>query len=538
MTSINDVLGGRYRLVRLLGRGGMSDVYQAVDQQSDTAVALKLVRSGDPEFARRLAQEARALEGFEHPGLIRLLDTGLAGDQAYLVMQLIDGPTLAQSLRGGPLDSRGAAILGARLADALAYVHGQGFVHRDVKPSNILLTNDGEAWLGDFGIARHHDSSALTVTGTTLGTVSYMAPEQLENHSVGPSADIWSLGIVLLECLTGRRAYEGSPSEVVARRMAGPVPLPADLPVPWKLVLTGMLDRRPDQRLNGAQVAAMLSTEVFYAPWTATDTEATQLLSSVVLPYDLTALTPGVVAATDATPRPMPVAAYDQDATVAVAAVGVGAGAATTYDQTATMGAVGVGAGAAASFASDTTLISKPASPKMPPATYNRRRWIAAAGIVPLAALGIGLAFMLGSNSANPHSTVTTRPPASTTAPTTTTMPASTTALGKLTSDIINAQSAGSILTDAAQAISSQAQQALTDQAAGNSVQATNDLQQAANRIVSGVQNGSIAQAEGVTLQSDLSVLATAMHLSVPTTVPTTVTGPGGDKGKGHGNGH
>src|SRR5665647_1679010 len=99
MTSITDVLDGRYRLVRLLGQGGMSDVYQAVDQRTGTAVAVKIVRSGDPEFARRLAQEARALERFEHPGLIRLLDTGLAGDQAYLVMELVDGPTLAESLR-------------------------------------------------------------------------------------------------------------------------------------------------------------------------------------------------------------------------------------------------------------------------------------------------------------------------------------------------------------------------------------------------------------------------------------------------------
>jgi len=118
-------------------------------------------------------------------------------------------------------------------------------VHRDVKPANILIGADGLARLTDFGIARLVDTSTLTLTGTMLGTATYMAPEQLENHAVGPSADVWSLGIVLLECLTGERVYAGTPSEVLARRMAGPVTLPDGLPVPWKLLLTGCSRPRP-----------------------------------------------------------------------------------------------------------------------------------------------------------------------------------------------------------------------------------------------------------------------------------------------------
>ena len=258
MTSTTDLLDGRYRLVRLLGQGGMSDVYEAVDERSDTAVAIKFVRSADPELARRFAQEVRALGRVEHPGLVRLIGTGLVDDHAYLVMELVQGSTLAEALRHGPLGPERTAYLGASLAGALAYVHSRGVVHRDVKPSNILLHADGRAQLGDFGVARLLDASALTMAGTTLGTAAYMAPEQLEDHQVGAGADVWSLGMVLLECLTGQRVYEGSTAQVVAKRMAGPVPLPGDLPVPWKLLLSGMLDHRPEQRLDGADIAATL----------------------------------------------------------------------------------------------------------------------------------------------------------------------------------------------------------------------------------------------------------------------------------------
>src|SRR5579863_3387103 len=267
MSETGELLDGRYRLGVLLGRGGMSDVFQAVDEVNSTDVAIKIVRSPDREYAQRLAQEAQALRRFSHPGLVQLYESGVNGDMAYLVMEFVDGPSLDQVLRQGPLTMTETAAIGSSLADALAYAHAQGVVHRDVKPANILIGADGLARLTDFGIARLVDTSTLTLTGTMLGTATYMAPEQLENHAVGPSADVWSLGIVLLECLTGERVFAGTPSEVLALRLAGPVKLPDGLPVPWRLLLTGMLAAIPDDRLSALEVSTMLAAPAFRSPW-------------------------------------------------------------------------------------------------------------------------------------------------------------------------------------------------------------------------------------------------------------------------------
>jgi len=501
MTSVADVLGGRYRIVRLLGRGGMSDVYEAFDESTGNDVAIKIVRSSDPEFGRRLAQEARVLESFEHPGLIRLLDIGAVGGEDYLVMELIAGQTLAETLREGALTSRETADLGARLADALAYVHERGVVHRDVKPSNILLSASGDAWLGDFGIARLHEAPTMTATGTTMGTVSYMAPEQLENHQVGPAADIWSLGIILLECLTARRVYEGTPSEVLARRLAGPVVLPAELPVPWKLVLTGMLTQRADQRLEGFEVAALLATRAYDAPWSPPDSDITTQLGATEH-GDNTAMMPGVV--------------------------GIGP-----------MG--------------DETRVIKPTRTIVE--SKKRFKWStqASVAIAVVVALGIGLYFLLGSNPAKPPSTTTTRPPT-----TTTTVLAGTAALKALESQVLAGESAGNVDAASGQTITQEAGLAQTEYTAGKTRQAASDLQLASSAISNGILNHTIGRVEGQLLQSDLGLLASSLNLSsavatttttstttsttttstTSTTTTTTIPAPPIGNGNGNGNGN
>jgi serine/threonine protein kinase len=175
-------------------------------------------------------------------------------------MELVDGETLSDAIRRGPMPSEAVADIGARLADALAYVHSEGLIHRDVKPANVLLGTDGRVRLTDFGIARLVDAAKVTATGLTVGTASYLSPEQVTAEPVGTAADIYSLGLVLLECLTGEREYPGSAVEVALARLSRPPQVPATLPDGWPGLLTAMTDRDPARRPTASQVAADLRT--------------------------------------------------------------------------------------------------------------------------------------------------------------------------------------------------------------------------------------------------------------------------------------
>ncbi|HET9650037.1 MAG TPA: serine/threonine-protein kinase [Microlunatus sp.] len=252
-------LASRYRLERLLGRGGMGEVYEATDAVLGRQVAVKVFRS-DSEVSTSQARqqlEIQALARLQHPNIVAVFDAGTDAGVSFVVMQLIDGTTLADRTRTAPMRVDETAQVGVSIADALADVHALGMVHRDIKPGNVLCATDGTVYLTDFGIVRLLDQTRLTQHGT-VGTVSYLAPEQVRGKEVGPAADIYALGLVLLECLTGRLEYPGSSAESAVARLARPPRIPADLPDGWPELLTSMTADDPADRPPAAEVARRL----------------------------------------------------------------------------------------------------------------------------------------------------------------------------------------------------------------------------------------------------------------------------------------
>ncbi|MFJ8593475.1 serine/threonine-protein kinase [Streptomyces sp. NPDC093598] len=235
------ILAGRYRLDALIGSGGAADVYRGVDLRLRRPVAVKVFRAGtgfDTEEAFR--REAVILARLQHPGLVTAFDAGHHDGDAFLVMQLIDGRTLKSRIAEGPLSCEAAAALGAALAEALAHAHEEGIVHRDVKPSNIILDASGRPHLTDFGISRLLDATTRTATGTLTGTAAYLSPEQVLGRPVGRPADIYALGLVLLESLTGRLEYDGGPLEAAIARLHRRPALPDFLPDGFATLLREM----------------------------------------------------------------------------------------------------------------------------------------------------------------------------------------------------------------------------------------------------------------------------------------------------------
>ncbi|MFF6996437.1 serine/threonine-protein kinase [Streptomyces sp. NPDC008313] len=220
-------LSGRYRLDALLGRGGAADVYRGVDLRLRRPVAVKVFRpGGDAQTEDRFTEEAVLVAGLHHPGLVTVYDSGQAEEGPYLVMQLIEGRTLRQRIAATRLDPAEACALATALAHALAHVHEAGIVHRDVKPGNILLDAEGTPYLTDFGISRLIDNAAQTRTEALVGTAAYLAPEQVLGRPAGPAADIYALGLVVLECLKGELEYDGAPLEAAIARLHRPPALP------------------------------------------------------------------------------------------------------------------------------------------------------------------------------------------------------------------------------------------------------------------------------------------------------------------------
>ncbi|WP_146361557.1 serine/threonine-protein kinase [Arthrobacter yangruifuii] len=265
------LLGQRYRTTELIGSGGAAAVYRAVDENLGREVAVKLFSagiSGDDE-ARRQQTELQLLATLNHPGLVTLLDAGVAVDDegrssSFLVMELVDGPDLRGMLKEGPLSSSATAALGADLADALNYVHSNGVIHRDVKPANILLFPQEEMdtrlypRLTDFGIARMVEATIATAHGATIGTANYLSPEQAQGSAVDPRTDVYSLGLVLLECLTGEKAFPGPIVESAVARLLRDPEIPEWVGAEWTDILRAMTSRLVDARPEAHEVAVAL----------------------------------------------------------------------------------------------------------------------------------------------------------------------------------------------------------------------------------------------------------------------------------------
>jgi eukaryotic-like serine/threonine-protein kinase len=262
-TGPDALLDGRYRLGDVLGRGGVATVYAAVDVLLGRDVAVKIFRpAGSRLSLYRFAAEARLLAGLSHPGLVTVHDVCLDGDRPYLVMHLVDGDTLRTLMDRGPVEPVITARIGARIADVLAYIHSRDIVHRDVKPSNVLVDGEGDGYLADFGIARARDAAHLTLSGELIGTAAYLAPEQVSDVDVTAKADVYALGLVLLECLTGRTEYTGTTVEAAVARLSRQPRIGEEVPRSWRGLLTAMTAREPVDRPDAAHCAGLFGALV------------------------------------------------------------------------------------------------------------------------------------------------------------------------------------------------------------------------------------------------------------------------------------
>jgi serine/threonine-protein kinase len=247
---------GRYRLVELLGRGGMGEVWRAHDTRTDRIVAIKVLPpqfSDDPTFQERFRREAHGAARLDHPNVIPIHDYGEIDGHLYVDMRLIRGRDLQALIADGALQPGRAVRIIEQVAKALHAAHKVGLVHRDVKPSNILVDDEDFAYLIDFGIARATDDTRLTGTGNAIGTFQYMAPERMGGHPDDARADIYALACVLYECLTGQPPFPGTNmGSLVAAHLHTPPPQPsmakADVPQQLDEVIATGMAKEPDQR--------------------------------------------------------------------------------------------------------------------------------------------------------------------------------------------------------------------------------------------------------------------------------------------------
>lgn len=261
------LLAGRYEVGRLIGSGGTARVYRAYDLRLEREVAVKIYdRDAMPVDQRRRLRETTIQASISHPGVVALLDSGNDNGRTFLVMQLVEGENLAERLLSGPMPAAEVTELADGLVEALAHVHARRVVHRDLKPANVFLSAAGPL-IGDFGIAHALDTTHITGTGVVPGTAAYLAPEQVSGEPAGPPADVYALGLILLECLTGEREYAGTMVEAAMARLSRPPRIPADVPASLAHTLRRMTRREPRDRPTAEEVRELLRSPAPVTPF-------------------------------------------------------------------------------------------------------------------------------------------------------------------------------------------------------------------------------------------------------------------------------
>ncbi|KUL22237.1 serine/threonine-protein kinase [Streptomyces regalis] len=263
------LIADRYRLDAPIGRGAMGEVWRAYDETLGRAVAVKLLlaQESDPTAASRFRLEAQTAGRLNHPNVVGVLDFGEYGDRLFLVMELVEGDSLARLAAAGRLPAEQVARIAAQAAAGLAAAHRQGIVHRDIKPANLLLGAEGTVKVGDFGIARFLDDpgAALTATGQIVGTSLYLAPERALGKPAGPASDVYALGCVLYQLLTGRAPFQADTAVAILHQHLDAPPTPprelgVSLPPAFENYLLGLLAKRPEDRPTAQQAADWFAT--------------------------------------------------------------------------------------------------------------------------------------------------------------------------------------------------------------------------------------------------------------------------------------
>lgn len=254
------VFNDRYQIIAKIGAGGMADVYKAIDSVLDRPVAIKVLHrhfAEDEDFVSRFRREAQAAANLNHPNIVSIYDWGSQNSTYFIVMELLEGESLKQRIQAkGVIPPREAMEITKKVLSALSFAHRNNIVHRDIKPHNIIITNDGEVKVTDFGIARA-GASTMTQTGTILGTAHYLSPEQARGHEVGVTSDLYSAGVVLYEMVTGRIPFDGENPVAIALKHVHeapvrPIELNADIPQALQTIILKAMAKNPESRYQSA----------------------------------------------------------------------------------------------------------------------------------------------------------------------------------------------------------------------------------------------------------------------------------------------